>query len=210
MCVFFYLMSTPVSALGRLHFCYSSEVDCPLRPPTDPCGVDGLFEKFLAYVHRLGMELYPAQEEAILEVCLGCLHWAFLSPFARTLDIDCLSKKQPFRFREASKKMSTHGATIFPIVCMSYPDIQKSQTAQKKQTQNNKKWGALGFCIICDLSLFLWKFVNFWVGQILFCVHMVKCASIRYIFLAFFYFYQGIRVSLNIQLLSQSELFVIF
>eukprot|EP00667_Euglena_gracilis_P002300 EG_transcript_2299 len=56
---------------GRETASAATEIDCPLRPPTDPCGVDGLFEKFLAYVHRLGMELYPAQEEAILEVFDG-------------------------------------------------------------------------------------------------------------------------------------------
>ncbi len=43
----------------------------PLNPPTDTQDPDQLLERFLDYVAAKGLELYPAQEEAILEVFAG-------------------------------------------------------------------------------------------------------------------------------------------
>jgi superfamily II RNA helicase len=42
----------------------------PLSPPADPTS-DALLGSFLEYVQSLGLELYPAQEEAIFEVLAG-------------------------------------------------------------------------------------------------------------------------------------------
>ena len=56
---------------GRSHAfpCSASATDYPLRPPppgTTTC--DQLYDNFMQYVEGLGIELYPAQEEAIMEV----------------------------------------------------------------------------------------------------------------------------------------------
>lgn len=40
----------------------------PLRPPKGDTTTDALLDQFLNYVHGKGLELYPAQEEAILEL----------------------------------------------------------------------------------------------------------------------------------------------
>ena len=53
----------------------SSLSDAPLAPHRfdggEPPTADWLLTEFLSYVERIGLELYPAQEEAILEVTSG-------------------------------------------------------------------------------------------------------------------------------------------
>ena len=43
----------------------------PLAPPAVPTSGDQIFERFLDYVAGLGLSLYPAQEEALLEILAG-------------------------------------------------------------------------------------------------------------------------------------------
>ena len=43
----------------------------PLAPPPPGVTQDELLDRFLAYVDGLGLTLYPAQEEAILELFAG-------------------------------------------------------------------------------------------------------------------------------------------
>jgi superfamily II RNA helicase len=43
----------------------------PLAPPPGGAGADALLERFLTYVASRGLELYPAQEEALFEILAG-------------------------------------------------------------------------------------------------------------------------------------------
>jgi superfamily II RNA helicase len=42
-----------------------------LAPPAGPVDADRILEQFLAYVNAMGLELYPAQEEALFEILAG-------------------------------------------------------------------------------------------------------------------------------------------
>ena len=42
-----------------------------LAPPAGPADSDRILEQFLAYVNAMGLELYPAQEEALFEILAG-------------------------------------------------------------------------------------------------------------------------------------------
>ncbi len=50
---------------------YRASVSPPLAAPPPGTSSDELLDRFLAYVSGLGIELYPAQEEAILEIFSG-------------------------------------------------------------------------------------------------------------------------------------------
>ena len=58
------LLSKPMPKVPRF-------MDFPLTPDLSLRDPDALLESFLAYVTGKGIELYPAQEEAILEVFEG-------------------------------------------------------------------------------------------------------------------------------------------
>ena len=50
----------------------ASDAKAPaLAPPAGPVDADRILEQFLAYVNTLGLELYPAQEEAFFEILAG-------------------------------------------------------------------------------------------------------------------------------------------
>ena len=48
-----------------------THMDFPLKPLTQITDPDALMEHFLEYALAKGLELYPAQEEAILEIFAG-------------------------------------------------------------------------------------------------------------------------------------------
>ena len=48
-----------------------THMDFPLKPLTHITDPDALMEHFLEYALAKGLELYPAQEEAILEIFAG-------------------------------------------------------------------------------------------------------------------------------------------
>jgi len=49
----------------------TEETSRPLAPPAGPVTNDQIFERFLDFVAGQGLELYPAQEEALLEILAG-------------------------------------------------------------------------------------------------------------------------------------------